>query len=56
LSDSGSIWGYNMGEGKKKINSLCYGLADDFRANSMSREMLLSTLQAYLDALTAHWI
>ena len=55
LSDTGSICGYNMGEKVKKINSLCYGLADDFRANRMSREMLLGTLQTYLDALTAHW-
>jgi len=51
----GNIWGYNMGEGSKKINSLCFGLAADFRANQISREMLLETLQLYLDALTAHW-
>jgi hypothetical protein len=55
LGGTGSIWGYNMGEGKIKIDSLCYGLAEDFRANRMSREMLLGTLQTYLDALTAHW-
>lgn len=55
LGSTGSIWGYNMGEGKIKIDSLCYGLAEDFRANRMRREMLLGTLQTYLDALTAHW-
>lgn len=52
LSGTGNIWGYNMGEGKIKIDSLCYGLAADFRANNISREMILSTLQTYLEALT----
>ncbi|MES2797144.1 MAG: hypothetical protein V4683_14330 [Bacteroidota bacterium] len=51
-SGTGNIWGYNMGEGKIKMDSLCYGLAADFRANTMSREMILGTLQTYLDALT----
>lgn len=56
LGATGSIWGYNMGGENVKIDSLCYGLAEDFRANRMTREMLLSTLQAYLDVLTAHWM
>jgi hypothetical protein len=55
ISGVGSIRGNNTGEGKKKINSLCYDLAVDFRSNKMSRAMLLSTLQTYLDALTDHW-
>jgi hypothetical protein len=55
VSDTGSIGGYNMGEGKMKIDSLCYGLAEDFRAKKINRAELLNTLQTYLDALTAHW-
>ncbi len=54
-SAPGNIWGYDMGAGKKKINSLCFGLAEDFKANKISRDKLLHTLQLYLDALTAHW-
>ncbi|MBC7777802.1 MAG: hypothetical protein H7246_20375 [Phycisphaerae bacterium] len=54
LYGTGNIWGYNLGEGHFKLDSLCYGLAQDFRANKMTREMLLATLQAYLNALTAH--
>ncbi len=55
VSDTGSIYGYDLGEGKMKIDSLCYGLAHDFRANRISRESLLHTLQTYLDLLTEHW-
>ena len=55
VSDTGNIYGYDLGEGKIKIDSLCYGLAHDFRANRISRESLLHTLQTYLDMLTAHW-
>ncbi len=53
--ETGSIWGYKRDEKAIKIDSLCYGLAEDFRANRMTREMLLATVKAYLDALTAHW-
>jgi hypothetical protein len=52
INSTGNIWGYNLGEGRIKIDSLCYGLAADYRANNMTREMILSTLQTYLDALT----
>jgi hypothetical protein len=55
LNDPGSIWGYNLGEGKNKLDSLCYGLAEDFRANRITSEMLIGTLQLYLNAVTAHW-
>ncbi len=55
VTDTGTIWGYNMGEKRMKINSLCYGLAHDIRAKKISREQLLNTLQAYLDSLTEHW-
>ncbi|MFN0213869.1 MAG: hypothetical protein ACKVT2_06395 [Saprospiraceae bacterium] len=51
----GSIWGYKRDEKAILIDSLCYGLSEDFRANRMTREMLLATIKAYLDALTAHW-
>jgi hypothetical protein len=54
-SETGPIWGYNLGKNKMKIDSLCYGLADDFRAKRITKEMLLDTLQIYLNALTAHW-
>src|SRR6185503_12270102 len=54
VSGTGSIYGYDLGEGNIKIDSLCYGLAHDFRANRISRESLLHTLQSYLDMLTAH--
>lgn len=52
---TGDIWAYNRGPESKKINSLCFGLAEDFQAKRIDREMLLDTLQRYLDALTAHW-
>lgn len=55
LGDTGNILGYNMGEGKIKIDSLCYGLAEDFRANRITRKILLDTLQTYLDTLTSKW-
>lgn len=55
LGETGSILGYDFGEDYRKIDSLCYGLAEDLRANRMSREMLLATLQTYLDELTGHW-
>ncbi|MFN0176539.1 MAG: hypothetical protein ACKVU0_18005 [Saprospiraceae bacterium] len=55
LGDTGSILGYDLGENKIKLDSLCYGLATDFRSNQISRENLLETLQSYLGELTAHW-
>lgn len=55
ISSAGTVLGYNMGKGKKKINSLCFGLAEDFRANKISRKKILDTLQTYLDSLTKHW-
>ncbi|MBC7777803.1 MAG: hypothetical protein H7246_20380 [Phycisphaerae bacterium] len=55
MSDKGTLWGYEMAEAESKMDSLCYGMAEDFRANRMTREMILATIQAYLDALTAHW-
>ncbi|MFN0213870.1 MAG: hypothetical protein ACKVT2_06400 [Saprospiraceae bacterium] len=55
MNAKGSIWGYNLGDKFIKIDSLSYGLAEDFRANRITRPMIISTLQVYLDALTAHW-
>jgi len=54
IQASGDIWGYDRGETSKKINSLCFGLAEDFRSNRVDRKTVLETLQRYLNALTAH--
>ena len=54
VSGKGKIWGYDMGEDKIKIFSLCYGLTEDFRNKLVSREMLMDTLQIYLKEITRH--
>jgi len=50
--------GYEIGLGDAyaKMNSLCFGLATDFRNQKITSEILKQKLQFYLDTLIRHWI
>ncbi len=54
INGTGSIMGYNLGEGKTKIESFCYGLAEDFRANRITSKTIHTLIKKYLGVLTAH--
>lgn len=54
INGEGTIRRYNLGEGRTKIDSLCYGLAKDFRDNRISSRIILARLQKYLNKLTIH--
>ena len=54
INEKGSLWGYDIHKDWGKIYSLCYGLANDFSENKISRNMLLRTLTIYVDELTQH--
>lgn len=52
---SGDMWGYPGRENRSKQDTLCEGLAKSFRKNELSREMLLATLNIYLNTATKNW-
>lgn len=54
INGQGKIFGYDLGEGRSKIDSLCYGLAEDFRAKKISSEAILDLLERYVGMLTNH--
>lgn len=50
----GCLWGFPAHGADKKATSLCFALADEFRAGKLSREAVAQYLGTYLDLISRH--